>query len=100
MEDSDHETGSSEATEYLEKLQLELIRPRPSQVYSISNEALGQIFPDAFERDAAIASMTMEAGCDIEWNQIIATDPEVRGVVFTRRADLPAFDAMDPEGEA
>jgi hypothetical protein len=81
------------------ELQRELLRLRTGETLAKSNEWLAPISSDDISRVSAIGSAGIFCGCNVQYDQVISTNPEVRGVVFTRHGGpLPALEIATPEG--
>jgi hypothetical protein len=84
----------------LQDFQVQLLRLRPGDELKLPHGHFDQLSDDAFGLTTIIAAVAMQSGCNAKFDELISTNPDVRGYVFTRRDDLPLLDALEPEGGA
>jgi hypothetical protein len=81
-------------------LQDELLRLRPGETVSKSNEWLRPIATNDFDRTCAVAEVGLLSGCDVQFNHVISENPQIIGAIFTRRPNVPLMDFIEPIGTA
>ena len=78
-----------------------LLRLQPGEQLRLAHSELSSISPTDVNLACAIADAGVQCGCNVKMDEVIQTDPKVRGVIFDRQdMDPPILTWTEPEGNA
>ena len=78
-------------------LQLQLLRLRPGEQLKLPDSHFAALSKEPLE--LTIVEVGVISGCDVKYSTLISEEPPVRGYIFTRRADVPILNWVEPKGE-